>query len=260
MSTEGIGVINAIEERKNYLSRKAGKGRGALKRGGRLEQVIASNIDNLFIVTSINSPKFNHRFIDRVIVSAESSNINVKIVINKVDLDDRNISKEWEQFYTDIGYKVFTISAIENIGVDEIKNLLDGKVNIFWGQSGVGKSTLLNTMFPHLDFEVGEVSESSQKGMHTTVTGIMKEVSDNTFIIDTPGIREIDPYGLKEEDVCHYFKEFLPYIHECKFNTCIHKHEPGCAVVEAVENEQISYERYESYLNLLNTIEEDMIY
>jgi ribosome biogenesis GTPase / thiamine phosphate phosphatase len=259
-STKGIGVIESVEERKNYLSRKAGKARGSLRRGGRLEQVIASNIDNLFIVTSIKSPKFNNGFIDRVIVSAESCGINVNLVINKIDLDDMNLSEEWEQLYTNIGYKVFVISAMENIGIEEIKSLLQNKVNIFWGQSGVGKSTLLNTMFSHLDFEVGEISESSNKGTHTTVTGEMREVGQNTYIIDTPGIKEIDPYGIKEEDVCHYYKEFLPFIPDCKFNTCIHKHEPGCAVVAAVEDEQITYERYESYLSLLETIEDDMIY
>ena len=260
MSTEGIGVIERIKKRKNFLSRKAGRARGGLHRGGRLEQVIASNIDNLFIVTSVKSPRFNNKFLDRVIVAAESASINIIIIINKIDLDDSNIAREWEQLYSDIGYKVFVISASENIGLDQLEENLIGKVNIFWGQSGVGKSTLLNKMFPQLDFKVGEVSESSDKGMHTTVTGEMCEVGPNTFIIDTPGIREIDPYGIKKEDVCHYFLEFLPYIHDCKFNTCIHIHEPGCAIVEALEQNEISIERYESYMNLIGTIENDMFY
>ena len=260
VSTKGIGVIEGIRRRKNYLSRKAGRARGGLHRGGRLEQIIASNIDNLFIVTSIKSPKFNNRFLDRVIVAAESCKINVNIIINKIDLDDRNMSSEWEQLYSEIGYNVIVISASENIGLDKLKDQLIDKVNIFWGQSGVGKSTLLNKMYPHLEFKVGEVSESSDKGMHTTVTGEMCEVGSNTFIIDTPGIREIDPYGIKKEDVCHYFLEFSPYIHDCKFNTCIHIHEPGCAIVEAVEQNEISIERYESYMNLMETIENDMFY
>ena len=229
-------------------------------RGGRLEQVIASNIDNLFIVTSIQSPRFNNKFLDRVIVSAESSKLHVIIIINKIDLDNRNLANEWEQLYSEIGYNVLAISAAENIGLEQIKKLIQNNVNIFWGQSGVGKSTLLNKMYPYLDFRVGEVSESSNKGMHTTVTGEMREVGKNSFIIDTPGIREIDPYGIKKEDLSHYYKEFLPFIHDCKFNTCIHKHEPGCAIVEAVETDKISIERYESYLNLLETIEVDMFY
>jgi ribosome biogenesis GTPase len=258
--SEEIGVIEEIEPRTNYLSRKAIKARGSLKRGERLEQIIASNIDNLFIVNSIKSPKFNNRFLDRVIVSSESSNINVNIIINKVDLDERNFAAEWEQLYQKIGYNVFVISAINKIGIDRIQELLKNSVSLFWGQSGVGKSTLLNSLFPHLDLEVGEISDFSNKGTHTTVTAEISKIDSNTFIIDTPGIREIDPYGIKQEDLCHYFKEFIPYIHDCKFNTCIHQHEPGCAVVEAVEREEISIERYESYLNLLNTIEDDMIY
>jgi ribosome biogenesis GTPase len=195
-----------------------------------------------------------------VLVSAESSHINPLIIINKVDLDDRNLAAEWEQLYTDIGYKVFVVSALEEIGIKNLKKMLAGKINIFWGQSGVGKSTILNKMYPQLKFEVGEISEYSDKGTHTTVTGEMRKVGDQTYIIDTPGIREIDPYGIKKEDLSHYFQEFALYMHDCKFNTCIHEHEPGCAVVDAVEDEKISIERYESYLNLLATIEEDMIY
>lgn len=259
-STSDIGVIENVLERNNYLSRKAGKLRGVHKRGERLEQVIAANIDRLFIVTSIKSPKFNNRFLDRVLVAAESSDIHSHIIINKSDIDERNISKEWEQLYSGIGYSVFITSAKEQSGLDEIKTELNGKVSVFWGQSGVGKSTLLNKMFPNLNFETGEVSESSNKGRHTTVTGEMREIGINSYIIDTPGIREIDPYGIKKEDLCHYYKEFTPYLHDCKFNTCIHKHEPGCAVVDAVENNEISIERYESYLNLLETIEENMFY
>lgn len=258
--SDDIGVIESIDQRKNYLSRKAGKARGSLKRGERREQIIASNIDTLFVVTSIKSPVFNNRFLDRVLVSAESSKIEVKIVINKIDLDDRKMVPMWEQFYSNIGYKVFKISATNKVGLREVKENLDGKVNLFWGKSGVGKSTLLNALYPSLDFNVNEVSEYSDKGKHTTVTGEMREVEENTFIVDTPGIREIDPYGIKKEDLCHYFNEFVPFIHACKFNTCIHEHEPGCAVVEAVERGEISFERYESYLNLLNTIEDDMIY
>lgn len=197
---------------------------------------------------------------DRVIVASESSGINLNIIINKVDLDERNLSKEWEQFYSNIGYKVFIISAVENIGTDEIKKNLLNKINLFWGQSGVGKSTLLNAMFPYLEFDVGEISEASNKGTHTTVTGEMREVGENTYIIDTPGIREIDPYGIKKEDLAHHFNEFVLFIQNCKFNTCIHVHEPGCAVIAAVEEKMISIERYESYLSILSSIEDGMIY
>lgn len=255
-----LGVIEKIEKRKNYLSRKAGKARGSLKRGERLEQIIAANLDTLFIVNSIKEPVFNNRFLDRLIVASESSKIEARIIINKIDLDKNKKAIMWEQFYKEIGYKVFVVSAINKLGLNELKESLNNKVNLFWGKSGVGKSSILNAMFPELNFNVADVSRYSSKGTHTTVTGEMREVKKNTFIIDTPGIREIDPFGIKKEDLGHYFKEFVPYLHYCKFNTCIHEHEPGCAVVDAVESGEISFERYESYLNLLNTIEDDMIY
>ena len=255
-----VGVINTIYKRKNYLSRKAKRLRGSLKRGERIEQIIASNLDSLYIVSSIKFPKFNNRFIDRIIVVAESSQIDLKIIINKSDLDERNLAGEWELFYSNLGYKTFVTSTIENKGIESLKKSLNGKINLFWGQSGVGKSSLFNAMYPELNFAVGEVSEASDRGRHTTVTGIMKRVEKDTYIIDTPGIREIDPYGIKKEDLGHYFVEFTEFINNCKFNTCIHEHEPGCAVIKAVEEGKISIERYESYLNILNTIENDMFY
>lgn len=258
--SDEVGVIESVHSRGNYLSRKAGKLRGSLKRGGRLEQIIASNIDMLYIVTSIKSPEFNNRFLDRVIVAAESCHIDITIIINKLDLDVENRSEEWEQFYKSLGYNVFRISATKGIFIDQLRESLKGKINLFWGMSGVGKSSILNAMFPSLEFKVGEISDSSNKGMHTTVTGNMQKVEDETYIIDTPGIREIDPFGIKKEDLAHYYLEFIPHLQECKFNTCIHDHEPGCAVIKAVEEDLISIERYQSYLNLLNTIEDDMFY
>ena len=259
-TSDGSGVIESICERKNYLSRKAVKGKGALKRGERLEQVIAANLDTLFIVCSIDQPKFNNKFLDRVIVSAESCGIKASIVINKIDLDKDEKAYEWEQLYSEIGYNVLSTSAVNGIGVESIKDELQDKVNIFWGQSGVGKSTLLNKMYPKLLLNVGAVSEFSNKGTHTTVTGEMFKVGEDTFIIDTPGIRELDPYGIKKQDLSHYFIEFLPHLLDCKFNTCTHTHEPGCNILTALENGEVSLERYNSYLNMLESIEEDMFY
>jgi len=131
---------------------------------------------------------------------------------------------------------------------------------LFWGHSGVGKSSLLDKLFPQLNLETGVISSFTDKGTHTTVTSIMLEVEKGTFIIDTPGVREIDPYGIRKEDLGHYFTEFAEFINNCKFSTCTHHHEPGCAVIKAVENHKISYERYESYLRILDTIEEDIIF
>lgn len=254
------GVINKIEERKNYISRKSPKIKGAGYRGERLEQVIAANIDSLFIISSAALPYFNNKVIDRFLVTAESSGIKPHIIINKTDLDGENLIDEWAAIYENIGYKVFRTSVVNNSGIEEIKKILPGKKNLFWGQSGVGKSSIINNMYPGLDLGVGEISNFTDKGKHTTVTSIMIEAEKNTFIIDTPGVREIDPYGIRKEDLGHYFIEFSGFAPDCRFNTCTHFHEPGCEVIRAVEEGLITPERYDSYLRILETIEEDILF
>lgn len=258
MNRDGSGVINEILPRKNHISRKVPRIKGAGARGERLEQIIASNIDNLVIVSSCKNPKFNNRLIDRLLVCAESSHLNSIIVLNKTDLDIENNRYGWVDLYAGIGYTVIETSVINNIGLDNLRNALSTKVNLIWGQSGVGKSSLLNAIYSELRFKVGEISVNTSKGKHTTVTSILKKIDKETFIIDTPGIRELDPYGIRQEDLGHYFNEFIPFIHNCKFNTCTHNHEPGCGVIKAVQDELISVERYQGYLNLLESIEDDM--
>ena len=258
LNQDRTGIINTVDERKNHLSRKLPKVRGASYRGERLEQVIAANIDNVCIVSSLSEPKFNNRVIDRFLVSAESSYLNPLIIINKMDLEKPDSIQHWVDLYNSIGYKVLQTSVFTAEGMDELKNQLIKKKNLFWGQSGVGKSSLLNKLFPQLNLKVGDISRFSSKGTHTTVTSYMINVDEQTFIIDTPGIREIDPYGIRKEDLGHYFKEFNKYINDCKFNTCTHHHEPGCAVIKAVESGMISEYRYESYLRILDTIEDDI--
>jgi len=212
------------------------------------------------IITSVENPKFNNRLIDRLIITAESSKVNSIIVINKIDLVDDSEFTKWVEIYSTIGYHVITTCAVNGYGINLLKSHIEGKVNLFWGQSGVGKSSLLNSLYPHLNLKVAKISDSTSKGRHTTVTVLMRNVGNNTFVIDTPGIREIDPYGIKKEDLGHYFREFEKFIKKCKFNTCTHYHEPGCAVVDAVEKEFINHERYRSYINILNTIEDDLFF
>ncbi len=258
MNQDGSGVISKIEERKNYISRKLPKVRGASYRGERLEQVIAANIDNVIIVTSILYPEFNNRVLDRFLVAAESSKLNAIIVLNKIDLDESGKAEEWRKLYESIGYKFILTSVESNLGIQQLKNEMIGAKNFFWGHSGVGKSSLLNRMYPNLKFRTGEVSQFTSKGTHTTVTTVMRKVNPDTYIIDTPGLREVDPYGIRNSDLGHYFIEFVKYINKCKFSTCTHHHEPGCAVITAVEGNLISAERYDSYLRLLDTIEDDI--
>lgn len=258
MNKDGTGVINKIERRKNHLSRKLPKVRGASYRGERLEQVIAANVDNVVIVSSIHSPDFNNRVLDRFLVAAESSHLNTIIVLNKIDLDKSGIANNWKKLYEEIGYKIILTSAETNMGLESLKKEISGNRNLFWGHSGVGKSSILNKMFPKLNLRISEVSQYSSKGTHTTVTSVMIKVEENTFIIDTPGLREIDPYGIRKSDLGHYFVEFVEYINSCKFSTCTHNHEPGCAVLESLEKGLISEERYDSYLRILDTIEDDI--
>lgn len=251
-------MIYEIFPRGNYLSRKAPRIRGASYRGERLEQIIASNIDQVFIVTSIVEPNFNNKTVDRFLVACESSNLNVKIIINKIDIDENESVKMWHSLYSDIGYEVIQTSTKTELGIEALRLKIPHQKNLFWGQSGVGKSSLLNKIYPHLKLKVGEISNYTSKGTHTTVTSTMFYVGDNTYIIDTPGVREIDPYGIRKEDLGHYFIEFKKFINECRFSTCTHKHEPGCAVVNAVKNRFISEQRYDSYLRMLETIEDDI--
>ncbi|OGU55801.1 MAG: ribosome small subunit-dependent GTPase A [Ignavibacteria bacterium RBG_13_36_8] len=259
LNDDGTGTVYNIEKRKNYLSRKAPRLKGASYRGERLEQIIASNIDKFFVISSVEYPSFNNRVIDRLIVTGESSHIETFLIINKIDLIEKNDITFWIDLYRSIGYKVFTTSALTGEGIDDLKKELSGKINLFLGHSGVGKSSLLNQLFG-LELNIGDISTFSSKGTHTTVTSVILSVAKNTYVIDTPGIREIDPYGIKKEDLGHFFIEFSEYINGCKFSTCTHNHEPECAVAKAVEEGKISLERYDSYLKILNTVEEDMIY
>lgn len=254
----GSGVVTEILPRRNFLSRKAPRMRGATRRGERLEQVVASNIDKFFIVTSVFEPSFNNKSLDRFIVAGESNNIPVSIIINKTDLDEEDLITEFAELYTSLGYPVFRCSVLTNTGIQAIKNACKGLSCVFWGHSGVGKSSLLNVLFPELDASTGEISYYTGKGKHTTVTVTGYRVEDNTTVIDTPGIREIDPYGIQENDLVHYFHEFAPFAEHCRINTCLHNNEPLCKVREAAEQEKISPYRYDSYLRLLETIEEDI--
>ena len=254
------GVIHSIEERKNYISRKAPKIKGASYRGERLEQIIAANIDQIIVISSVHQPEFNNKTLDRFLITAESAHIKSVITINKSDLINNDEIKNWVDLYKNLGYPVIVTSAVTKNGIEELKKTLPDKITLFWGQSGVGKSTLLNILFPQLDLKVGDISESTKKGVHTTVTSIMIPLDENTFVIDTPGVREIDPYGIRKEDLSHYFPDFEEYLSYCKFNTCTHLHEPDCGVIDAVEKGEIVFERYDSYLRILNTIEEDLLF
>jgi len=212
----------------------------------------------VFIVSSITEPSFNNKTVDRFLVTAESSGIKSSLIINKIDLDSEKKFTKWSSLYRSIGYYTLETSAVNGHNIDTIKNLIRNKKVLFWGPSGVGKSSILNQIDPELNLKIATVSPSTMKGKHTTVTSRLFFIEDETYIIDTPGVREIDPFGIKKEDLGHFFPEFRNFLNACRFNTCTHHHEPDCSVLRAVKDSLIPELRYESYLRILNTIEDDI--
>ncbi|MFP4544078.1 MAG: ribosome small subunit-dependent GTPase A [Candidatus Kapaibacterium sp.] len=244
------GFIVQVEERQTILSRKApGKGLS--------EHVIASNIDKLMIIMSVINPVYNKKLIDRYLISAEAGEVRPAICINKTDLADLRIIEEDLQVYKELGAEVFFISALENRGIDEIRNYLKDDVTLISGPSGVGKSTLVNLILGEEIQAVQDISERTGKGIHTTSFVKLFSLPSGGEIIDSPGIREFGIFGIEPEDIPLYFHDFDKYFPECKFTACTHTHEPGCAVKQAVEEGKIDPERYESYLNLYFSLSEE---
>ena len=241
----GRGMITERSERDNSFARWNRK-RGNI-------QTIAANIDLLVCIISPESPPFRPRFVDRVLVNAED-NFPVLIVLNKIDqgitADIETRIADWQN----MGYEVIMTSAQNGDGIELLKKRISGKVAAFVGQSGVGKSSLLNSVEPGLNLRVGSVSEKFNKGTHTTCYAVLDEWENGT-VIDTPGIKEIDPVGIEPENLSHFMRDFKKYIGSCHHSTCLHRDEPGCAVKKAVEEGVILEERYSSYLRMLNDLE-----
>jgi ribosome biogenesis GTPase len=242
------GVITSISERKNYIVRKS-------INLSKSSHIIASNIDRLYIVASIMQPRTSSGFIDRLFVTAEAYHIPAALVFNKVDLYDEkalNTCDEWCKLYESLGYPVFVVSAITGTGVSELKSNMAGQVNLFAGHSGVGKSALLNALDPALTVKTGEISGYHNKGMHTTTYAEMFPLFFGGYIIDTPGIKEFGLVHFESREIAERFPEFRQLMHECKYNNCLHLHEPGCAVKLALNEGRIHKQRYRNYLSLLN--------
>ena len=251
-NTEGTAFITDIGDRKNYIIRKASN-------LSKQSHIIAANVDQCMLVATVNHPETSTIFIDRFLASAEAYNVPVCLVFNKTDLYSEEESRYLEglvTLYTHIGYPCYRISALNESGTDDIRKALSGKITLFSGNSGVGKSTLINTLIPGLHLKTGEVSAAHNKGMHTTTFSEMYPLENGGYIIDTPGIKGFGTFDMKDEEVGHYFKEIFKFSAGCKYGNCTHRHEPGCAVREAVEKHYISESRYISYLNILEDREE----
>jgi len=240
--------ITQIEDRKNYIVRKPTNLSKQL-------HILAANIDLALLIVTLKSPTTNTTFIDRFLATAEAYRIPAHLLINKVDLydaDDLEYMEALIQLYNAIGYPCTVISAKKDIGIDQLSSLMQGKISLLSGNSGVGKSTLINAIDPLHNARTGDISESHHKGMHTTTFSEMFELANGGYLIDTPGIKGFGTFDMKPEEVGHYFKEIFAASEECRFNNCTHTHEPGCAVLAAVKEHRISESRYTSYLSILN--------
>lgn len=245
-------IITEIQSRDNYIIRTSPHARFK-------NQIVAANIDRAVLIATLKEPRTSQGFIDRYLVSAAAYHVPAVLIFNKQDLyhaKELQQFHEWEQIYKKIGYPVLLVSALKEEGLDELKDILKGKISLFAGHSGVGKSTLINDLIPALHLKTGHVSDWSGKGIHTTSFAEMFELPFGGRIIDTPGIRELGIVDMDKAELSQYFLDMLPFIPDCRFNNCLHINEPGCAVKKAVENEKISVARYESYLMMLATLQE----
>lgn len=244
---ETIGQIHNIHDRKNYIVRKS-------VNLSKQTHIIASNIDVVFLLITINNPPTTTSFIDRFLVTAEAYGIEAILVFNKIDTFDEAMTDEQlylQYIYSEIGYKFLKVSALEKKGLEELKGMMTGKVCMFSGHSGVGKSTLVNALEPNLSLKTKNISEQSKQGQHTTTFAEMYDLSFDAKIIDTPGIKGFGIVDMEPSEVSGYFPEFFKLQDECKFNNCLHKEEPNCAVKRALEENKIAWSRYNSYLKIL---------
>ena len=241
------GTINNIHERSNYIVRKS-------VNLSKQTHIIASNIDIVFLLITINNPPTTTSFIDRFLVTAEAYGIEAVLIFNKIDTFDEAMRDEQlylQYIYSEIGYKFLKVSAKEKKGLEELKQMMIGNVSMFSGHSGVGKSTLVNALEPNLNLKTKNISEQSKQGQHTTTFAEMYDLSFDAKIIDTPGIKGFGIVDLEPAEISGYFPEFFKLKDQCKFNNCLHKEEPHCAVKNALENNKIAWSRYNSYLKIL---------
>lgn len=241
------GTIHKIHDRKNYIVRKSVNLSKQL-------HIIASNIDQVFLLITINNPPTTTSFIDRFLVTAEAYGIETVLVFNKIDtLDGETLDEQLylQHIYQEIGYKCLRISSTEGKGIAQLKEMMIGKVSMFSGHSGVGKSTLVNALEPSLHLKTKVISEQSKQGQHTTTFAEMYDLSFGARIIDTPGIKGFGIVDMAPAEISGYFPEFFKLKDQCKFNNCLHKEEPHCAIKAALEKDEIAWSRYRSYLSIL---------
>ena len=251
LEPDGNGIIHTIHPRTNYLIRRS-------TRKTAFGHILASNIDLAVVVATLTFPKTSLGFIDRFLISAESFRIPSLLVFNKTDMWTKEAFEFAEYLcgiYEDINVDFMIMSAIKNEHLDLFREKIKDKISLIAGHSGVGKSTILNMLTPDINQKTSEVSTFANKGTHTTTFAEMFEIEEGTYVIDTPGIKELGLMDIYDEEINHFFPEMRAFFGHCKYHNCTHTHEPGCAVVEAVENGEISISRYESYLSMMEGID-----
>ena len=248
---ENTAMITEIHSRKNYINRQS-------PRAKHQHHIVASNLDQSVLVATLKEPRTSQGFIDRFLVASEMFHVTAIIVFNKADLfKKKELEKfaEMKEMYEKAGYKVFLTSTTENTGIEEVQHELKDKTSLISGHSGVGKSSLLNVIFPDMNLKTQGISGWSGKGQHTTTFAEMFDLPFGGKIIDTPGMREFGLVDISKQEISHYFPEMRTRLNDCQFNNCLHVNEPGCAIKKAVINGEISEDRYVSYVNIMESIE-----
>lgn len=253
LNSEGTAFITHIEERRNYIIRKS-------QNLSKQSHILAANVDEAFLIVTVNYPQTSTTFIDRFLASAEAYSVPVVLVFNKCDIlsdDERHYQQSMIHLYETIGYECREVSATTGEGVDGLHALLKGKITLLSGNSGVGKSTLINKILPEANLRTAEISDAHNTGMHTTTFSEMLELPEGGYIIDTPGIKGFGTFDMEPEELTSYFPEIFHFSKGCKFSNCTHTHEPGCAVLKAIDDHFIAQSRYQSYLNMLEDKDEN---